>query len=55
MLPWLEVECLLGPLPDEDRLLDDLEEYEDLVLDERELDERELDEREELDEWERLE
>ena len=47
---WLDVECLLGPPPDEERLLEDREEYED-----RELDERELDERKELDEWERLE
>ena len=49
---WLVEECRLGPLLEDERLLDDLEdEYEDRELDERELDERELDEWEWL-EWE---
>lgn len=52
VLLWLVEECRLGPLLEDERLLDDLEdEYEDRELDERELDERELDEWEWL-EWE---
>lgn len=44
-LLWLVEEWRLGPLLEDERLLDDLEdEYEDRELDERELDERELDE-----------
>ena len=40
VLLWLVEECRLGPLLEDERLLDDLEdEYEDRELDERELDE----------------